>query len=301
MISAERDFAGTAFVRRFRCQRFRLLRDGRISYRVKKSSRRTSRCRVMTPGGVYREALCSRAAAALSFDAVPWRARAKLRPRIVPKLPGSAKRACASSSRSPDRREPRGKAGERPPPRDKSGPIIPAAVPVSATSLARSIDGADVPFPNRSGRSPACWTESTEVDGAKRSQCPLDQAPRSHRRRPALRSQLERAVGNAARANLRGRRQGLRPLRRQARRARRASRNRPRAEGDLRPSGDLCPEFHARAAITTPVTAASRLPALGHSGPVATTSYALTDLEIPCPPRTNARSSQRHSATQLTM
>ena len=75
--------------------------------------------------------------------------RAKLRPRVVPKLPGSAARACASaSSRPPDRREPRGQVGERPPPRDKTGPIVPAGLPVSATTLARSIDGALVPMPN---------------------------------------------------------------------------------------------------------------------------------------------------------
>jgi hypothetical protein len=74
--------------------------------------------------------------------------RAKLRSRIVPKLPGSATRACASASSLPDPREPRGQAGERPPPRDKTGPIIPKAVPVSATTLARRLDGADVPIPN---------------------------------------------------------------------------------------------------------------------------------------------------------
>jgi hypothetical protein len=75
--------------------------------------------------------------------------RAKLRPRIVPKLPASAPRACASaSSRLPHPREPRRQAGERPPPREKTGPIIPAAVPVCATTLARRIDGADVPMPN---------------------------------------------------------------------------------------------------------------------------------------------------------
>ncbi len=33
----------------FSLSRFRVLRDGRISYRVKKSSRRVSRCRIMTP------------------------------------------------------------------------------------------------------------------------------------------------------------------------------------------------------------------------------------------------------------
>jgi phosphopantetheinyl transferase len=65
--------------------------------------------------------------------------RAKLRPRVVPRLPESAARGCASAPpRPPDRRDPRGQAGERPPPRDKTGPIIPAAVPVSATTLART-------------------------------------------------------------------------------------------------------------------------------------------------------------------
>ena len=42
----------------------------------------------------------------------------------------------------------RGQVGGRPPPRDKTGPIIPAALPVSATTLARSIEGANVPVPN---------------------------------------------------------------------------------------------------------------------------------------------------------
>ena len=75
--------------------------------------------------------------------------RAKLRPRVVPKLPDSAAKGCPSaSSRNNHTGEPRGQAGERPPPRDTTGPIIPAAVPVSATTLARSIAGADVPMPN---------------------------------------------------------------------------------------------------------------------------------------------------------
>jgi hypothetical protein len=33
----------------FSLARFRVLRDGRISYRVKKSSRRAARCRIMAP------------------------------------------------------------------------------------------------------------------------------------------------------------------------------------------------------------------------------------------------------------
>ena len=36
----------------------------------------------------------------------------------------------------------------RPPTRDRSGPVVPTALPVSATALARSIAGADVPMPN---------------------------------------------------------------------------------------------------------------------------------------------------------
>ena len=135
----------------FALSRLRVLRDGRISYRVKKSSRRVSRCRIMTPVECIAR-LCALVPPPryplTRFHGV-LAPRAKLRPRIVPKLPGSAPRACASaSSRLPDPREPRGKAGERPPPRDKTGPIIPAAVPVSATTLARRIDGADVPMPN---------------------------------------------------------------------------------------------------------------------------------------------------------
>jgi len=135
----------------FSLSRFRVLRDGRISYRVKKSSRRVSRCRIMTPVECIAR-LCALVPPPryplTRFHGV-LAPRAKLRPRIVPKLPGSATRACASApSRPPDRREPRGQGGERPPPRDKTGPIIPAALPVSATTLARSIDGADVPVAN---------------------------------------------------------------------------------------------------------------------------------------------------------
>ena len=135
----------------FSLSRFRVLRDGRISYRVKKSSRRVSRCRIMTPAS-FLARLCALVPPPryplTRFHGV-LAPRAKLRPRIVPKLPGSATRACASAaSPLPDPREPRSQAGERPPPRDKTGPIIPAAVPVSATTLARRLDGADVPLPN---------------------------------------------------------------------------------------------------------------------------------------------------------
>jgi hypothetical protein len=135
----------------FSLSRFRVLRDGRISYRVKKSSRRVSRCRIMAPVECIAR-LCALVPPPryplTRFHGV-LAPRAKLRGRVVPKLPGSATRACASAlSRLPEQREPRGQAGERPAPRDKTGPIIPAAVPVSATMLARGLHGADVPSSN---------------------------------------------------------------------------------------------------------------------------------------------------------
>jgi hypothetical protein len=114
------------------------LRDGRISYRVKKSSRRVSRCRSMTPVECIAR-LCALVPPPryplTRFHGV-LAPRAKLRRRVVPKLPESAARVCTSAStRPPDRREPRGQSGERPPPRDKTGPIIPAALPVSAAPV----------------------------------------------------------------------------------------------------------------------------------------------------------------------
>ena len=135
----------------FSLSRFRVLRDGRISYRVKRSSRRVSRCRIMTPVECIAR-LCALVPPPryplTRFHGV-LAPRAKLRPRIVPKLPVSAADACSSRS-SPRSRQsvPRLGTGERPPPRDKTGPIIPAAPPVSATTLARAIDGADLPMPN---------------------------------------------------------------------------------------------------------------------------------------------------------
>jgi hypothetical protein len=135
----------------FSLARFRVLRDGRISYRVKKSSRRSSRCRLMTPAPCIAR-LCALVPPPryplTRFHGV-LAPRAKLRPRIVPRLPDSVAHACTSRS-SPRFRpgEPGGGSGDRPPPRDKTGPIIPAALPVSATTLARNIDGADVPMPN---------------------------------------------------------------------------------------------------------------------------------------------------------
>jgi hypothetical protein len=82
--------------------------------------------------------------------------RAKLRPRVVPKLPDSARalRVCTAADVSQDAAEKRDKKErerqreERPPPRDRRGPAIPDALPISATILARQIDGAEVPAPN---------------------------------------------------------------------------------------------------------------------------------------------------------
>jgi hypothetical protein len=80
--------------------------------------------------------------------------RAKLRPRVVPKLPDSARalRACNAadvSQPATEKRDKKKREREEPPtPRDRSGPIIPDALPISATLLARQIDGAEVPAPN---------------------------------------------------------------------------------------------------------------------------------------------------------
>jgi len=135
----------------FSLSRMRVLSDGRISYRVKKSSRRRSRCRIMTPVECIAR-LCALVPPPryplTRFHGV-LAPRAKLRPRIVPRLPDGVAHACISrSSRRAEQSELRVETGERPPPRDKTGPIIPAALPVSATTLARSIDAADVPMPN---------------------------------------------------------------------------------------------------------------------------------------------------------
>lgn len=83
----------------FSLSRFRMLRDGRISYRVKKSARRSVRCRIMTPVECIAR-LCAlvplhvtRSRASMACLAP----RAKLRSRIVPQLPPHATPPCASS------------------------------------------------------------------------------------------------------------------------------------------------------------------------------------------------------------
>ncbi len=73
--------------------------------------------------------------------------RAKLRPRIVPKLPESVWPAGACTIK-PASDKPKHQPRERPPPRDRTDPVVPQGMPVFATALARRLDGADVPTPN---------------------------------------------------------------------------------------------------------------------------------------------------------
>lgn len=77
--------------------------------------------------------------------------RAKLRPRVVPKLPEGVRAGgtCGAAGASRKTRDKVHDApAERPPPRDRRGPVVPVGVAVSATMLARTLDGADVPAPN---------------------------------------------------------------------------------------------------------------------------------------------------------
>jgi hypothetical protein len=60
----------------FALSRLRRLADGRIAYRVKKSSRGRARCRVMTPVECIARPLCAHSATTLPADALPWCARA---------------------------------------------------------------------------------------------------------------------------------------------------------------------------------------------------------------------------------
>ena len=143
----------------FSLSRFRRLRDGRIAYRIKKSARRASRCRIMTPVECIAR-LCALVPPPFypltRFHGV-LAPRAKLRPRIVPKLPETAERVHEHEGRS-SRRE-KSRAAEPPPPppsphrHDRSdgggrGNVIPTALPVSATTLAANLVGAEVPAPN---------------------------------------------------------------------------------------------------------------------------------------------------------
>src|SRR5688500_5325038 len=75
--------------------------------------------------------------------------RAKLRARIVPKLPPTASCvASASPASGSGGKEASAKTEERPRARDRGGDIIPTAPPVGATTLARTLDGAAVLMPN---------------------------------------------------------------------------------------------------------------------------------------------------------
>ena len=87
----------------------------------------------------------------LPAHALPWRARS------AREAPASHRAEAARECHAPvhlvaldsqQTEDPRGRAEERPRPRDRSGDVIPVALPVAATTLARAIAGADVPAPN---------------------------------------------------------------------------------------------------------------------------------------------------------
>ncbi|HMF60597.1 MAG TPA: hypothetical protein VK595_09500 [Vicinamibacterales bacterium] len=64
-------------------------------------------------------------------------------------LPPNATRPCVASPSTPNTpKQPGGRVEERPRPRDRVGDVIPSALPVAATTLARAIGGGDVPAPN---------------------------------------------------------------------------------------------------------------------------------------------------------
>ena len=132
----------------FALSRFRVLRDGRISYRVKKSSRRSSRCRIMTPVECI-----ARLCALIPPPRYPLTRfhgvlapRAKLRPRVVPRMP--ATRACPASSATQKRPKDATGMNDESPRRRERGEVIPSAIAVAATTLATALPGAEVPAPN---------------------------------------------------------------------------------------------------------------------------------------------------------
>ena len=112
----------------FSMSRFRVLSDGRISYRVKKSSRRVSHCRIMTLASCIARlcALIPPPRYPLTRFQGVLAPRAKLRPRIVPKLPESvaSASACKRPCPRPEPSEPRAAVGDRPLRRDRSGPVV---------------------------------------------------------------------------------------------------------------------------------------------------------------------------------
>jgi hypothetical protein len=152
--SAGRRCAATACARLSRCRASACFRDGRISYRVTKSVRRSSRCRIMTPVECIAR-LCAlvpppRYPQTRFHDVLA--PRAKLRPRVVPKLPppSNAASACASphATRKATTSHPTDRPKERPWPRDRDDDVVPAALPVAATTLASTLVGAGVLAPN---------------------------------------------------------------------------------------------------------------------------------------------------------
>jgi hypothetical protein len=62
-------------------------------------------------------------------------------------LTGYLRESLRASPRS-EPPSPRAAVGERPPPRGRTGPVVPVGLPVFATALARGVDGATVPMPN---------------------------------------------------------------------------------------------------------------------------------------------------------
>src|SRR6201999_344804 len=112
---------------------------------TERSARRTSRCRIMSPVECIAR-LCALVPPPryplTRFHGV-LAPRAKLRHRVVPKMPEGTAAACpSSSSRNGDKSELRRQPGGRPPPRDRSGPVVPTTLPVSATPPARTMHGA---------------------------------------------------------------------------------------------------------------------------------------------------------------
>ncbi len=169
MISAERDFAGTASVRPSRSRASACCGTDAGSYRVKKSSRRVSRCRIMTPASFlarlcalvppprypltrFHGVLAPRAKASHRAAAARERA-ARMRLGVVsasrPTRDAGPSRGAATSSRQDRAHHPGRGAGFRDDPRT----------------------------PHRRGRRP-------------HPERPVGQTPRSHRRRPPLRRHL---------------------------------------------------------------------------------------------------------------
>jgi hypothetical protein len=122
----------------------------RAPSRAKRSSADASRAVVAPPMRCVRSILNEQPKNHARFHGV-LAPRAKLRPRIVPKLPDSLASASAYKRSSPrsEPNEPRAAVGEPPPPRDRTGPVVPVGLPVSATALARSVDGATPRAPLR--------------------------------------------------------------------------------------------------------------------------------------------------------